>query len=153
MSTPLRAALWPTSPRKMVRLLGVVLVACVLAGCGHLPSPRTPFPLPANAMALELHTTPPAEQPLAGNWACPGALLAPVQVVRDGDAVVFQLNGQRVDLVWPRGFSARLLDGQAQIVAPDGSVGALAGEVIEDYLGGDASAICSVGNVIYGPAT
>jgi hypothetical protein len=80
-------------------------------------------------------------------------LLAPVEVVRDGDAVVFERDGERVDLVWPRGFSARALNGGAQIVAPDGRVIALEGEVLENYLGGDASAICSVGDVIYPPAS
>jgi len=75
--------------------------------------------------------------------------------VRKGDAVVFEtVAGERFDLVWPRGFSARLLDGQAEIVAPDGSVVAREGdELPSGTLGGPASDICEVNGVYYPPAS
>lgn len=41
----------------------------------------------------------------------------------------------RGDFVWPRGFSARLFNGQAELVAPDGTVIARAGDHLEG-LGG-----------------
>jgi hypothetical protein len=70
--------------------------------------------------------------------------------------------GDRIDLLWPRGFSARLLDNRAEIVAPDGSVVAREGdEVADGTLSGSASAtqpgqgfdICGVNGVYYLPAS
>jgi hypothetical protein len=67
--------------------------------------------------------------------------------------VVFDyLSGGRVDLVWPRGFSAWLLDGRAEIVAPDGSVVLSEGDVFSDIIGGVPN-ICEVNGVYYPPAS
>jgi len=74
-------------------------------------------------------------------------------MLRDGDAVAFEfLGGQSVHVVWPRGFSARLLDGRAELVAPDGSVVARDGDVLDRLVGG-TDAICEVNGVGYPPAS
>lgn len=74
-------------------------------------------------------------------------------MLRDGDAVTFEyLDGRPVDLVWPRGFSARLLEGQAEIVAPDGSVVARDGDEITGLVG-DTRDICQVDGITYPPAS
>jgi hypothetical protein len=86
-----------------------------------------------------------------------------VHVLHDGDAVAFEtVTGKRMDLVWPRGFSARLLDGRAEVVAPDGSVVAREGdELPSGTLGGSPSGtlaepgfdICQVNSAYYPPAS
>ncbi len=77
-----------------------------------------------------------------------------VRVLRDGSAVAFEwVGGGQVGLVWPRGFSAWLRDGEAEIVAPDGSVIAREGDVIRERLVGVESGICEVDGVLYPPAS
>lgn len=46
--------------------------------------------------------------------------------------------GERVSVVWPSGYSARLLNGRAELVAPDGSVLARERDVISNLGGGSA---------------
>jgi hypothetical protein len=143
----------------MTRLLAICVallvgtVACTVAPPSEPPAgPRTPAPLPSGATALTLATAPPATQ-IPGNWACGGSTIEPARVLREGDAVVFDyLSGGRVDLVWPRGFSAWLLDGRAEIVAPDGSVVLSEGDVFSDIIGGVPN-ICEVNGVYYPPAS
>jgi len=90
---------------------------------------------------------------------CPSALMAPVRVARDGDRMAFVLVDTGVDrrVLWPRGFSARLHQGRAELVAPDGTVVACDGGVI-DNLGGagpitDPFVVCDVGTDGYGPSS
>jgi len=102
-----------------------------------------------------LATAPPAE-PLGADveWGCAEQLIGDVRVLRDGSAVAFEwVSGGHVDLVWPRGFSAWLRDGEAEIVAPDGSVIAREGDVIRERLVGVESGICEVDGVLYPPAS
>lgn len=110
--------------------------------------------MPSGATALALQTRPPAtadeSQP---NWARPMALLGPFRMLRDGDAIAFEyLDGTAVELVFPRGFSARLLDGDAELVAPDGSVIAREGDELDELVG-DTRDICTVNGVTYPPAS
>ena len=67
--------------------------------------------------------------------------MAPIRVERDGGAMVFTRVdiGERLSVVWPSGYSARLLNGRAELVAPDGSVLARERDVISN-LGGGGSA-------------
>jgi hypothetical protein len=77
--------------------------------------------------------------------------------------VVFEtLTGGRIAFVWPHGFSAWLLNGRAEIVAPDGSVLAREGdEIPPGTLAGASSGtlsepgfdICGVNGVYYPPAS
>jgi hypothetical protein len=45
---------------------------------------------------------------------------------------------ERIVLIWPGGYSARLLEGRAELVAPDGSVLAREGDVVSNLAGGAA---------------
>lgn len=110
--------------------------------------------MPSGATALALQTRPPAtaeeRQP---NWACPMALLGPFRMLHDDDAIAFEyLDGTAVELTFPRGFSGRLLDGQAELVAPDGSVIAREGDELDELVG-DTRDICTVNGVTYPPAS
>jgi hypothetical protein len=62
------------------------------------------------------------------------ATVTPVRMERDGEFVVFvdEASGNRLPLVWPNGFSARLLDGRAELVLPNGSVLARDDAVIDN---------------------
>lgn len=134
-----------------IRVVPIVVVIALTA-CVHAARPRTPAPLPSGATAVELQTTPAASE-YVENWACPAALLNPIRVRRDGDAIAFDtLDGTPVHLVWPRGFSARLFDNRIEIVAPDGTLIARDGDVLDGLVGG-ADPICEVNGVTYPPAS
>ncbi len=47
-------------------------------------------------------------------------------------------SGERYTVVWPHGFSARLLDDRAELVYPDGSVLARERDVISNLAAGEA---------------
>jgi hypothetical protein len=66
--------------------------------------------------------------------------VTPIRVERDGNSMVFVSVDipARVSVVWPNGYSARLLDGRAELIAPDGSVLADDGDVISGLAGGAA---------------
>jgi hypothetical protein len=62
--------------------------------------------------------------------------------------------GTPESIVWAYGFSARVVDGQAELVAPDGTVVAREGDVISDAGGGlgltgDAFHVCQIGTTMY----
>lgn len=136
--------------------LSVGAAACTVGTIPtYAPITRTPAPLPSGATALTLETAAPATSDPGPGWACAESTPVSVRVVREGDAVVIKtVTGERIDLVWPRGFSARLLDGRAEIVAPDGSVVAREGdEIPSGTLSGPASDICGVNGVYYPPAS
>lgn len=109
-------------------VLGAVLLTLIV--------PR-PAALPPGATSLALPTQPWKPWPLGG-FGCPMALVAPARVGRDRDAVVFwRIDIQeRIVLIWPSGYSARLLEGRAELVGPDGSVFAREGDVISNVSGG-----------------
>ena len=147
--------------RKVARIMRAMLFAALvaaltLAACGGPQwSPRTPAPLPSGATPLLLPTAPPAEPLRAGvEWGCADMLIGDVRVIRVESAVAFErVEGGGVDLVWPRGFSAWLRDGETEIVAPDGSVIARDGDVISERLIGVESGICHLDGVLYPPAS
>lgn len=132
----------------------IALTGCQVASLGPQPaSPRPPASLPSGATALRLATASP-EATIPMNWACPGNAVTPTQVVREADTVIFvnQTTGQPIDLVWPRGFSARVVDDRAEIVAPDGTVVLREGDVFSDIISGPPN-ICEVDGVFYPPAS
>jgi hypothetical protein len=138
-------------------------VACsVVPSPSYAPTARTSAPLPSGATALTLKIAPAAASGPGPGWACAGATPVTVRVLHDGDAVVFEIGaGRQMDLIWPRGFSARLLDGRAEVAAADGTVVAREGdELPSGTLGGSPSGtqakpgfdICEVNGVYYPPA-
>jgi hypothetical protein len=68
------------------------------------------------------------------------AVLTPVRVQRDGGSMVFadEASGNRLQVVWPNGYSARLRNGRAELVPPNGSVLARDGDVIRNLASGAA---------------
>lgn len=145
----------------MSRILTICTLLVGAAACtpvalpSYAPTTRTPAPLPSAATALILETAPPAASGPGPAWACAESTPVSVRVVRNGETVVFEtVTGGRIDLVWPRGFSARLLDSRAEIVAPDGSVVAREGdEIPSGTLSGPAGDICGVNGTYYPPAS
>jgi hypothetical protein len=62
------------------------------------------------------------------------AALTPIRVERDGGSMVFvdAASGNQLQVVWPNGYSARLIDERAELIPPDGSVLAREGDVISN---------------------
>jgi len=145
----------------VTRLVLALLVAIALGGCGAAtgsPWPaRTPFPLPAGGSTVPLTTAPPAS-PFPPNvaWACPASLILPLRIIWDRAAGTVRLigvdTGGVVELVWPRGFSARVVADRLEIVAPDGTVVGRDGEILSG-LGGTESDVCNVKGTFYPPAS
>ena len=104
--------------------------------------------LPAGAERLHIATAAPNI-----TTGCAAALLSPVRVSTDGEALVLvsvEL-GDPVRVVWPAGFGAWRIDGQAVIADPWGSVVGREGDVLDGLGGGggsdDAFQVCPYGIV------
>ena len=137
-------------------LAGFVVVACALAflGATQLMGRNAHSALPLG-LAVE---DPAPPLPSGAQWACPQAVAGPVRVVQVGQMLAFvSLDGKTtVDLVWPRGFTARDLDGRAELIARDGSVIARGGDVLDAMGGGlgatgNAFHVCSFAGNVYDP--
>jgi len=72
-----------------------------------------------------------------GGFGCPMGLVSPIRVERDGASLGFTRvdTAERASIVWPSGFSGRLLDGRAELVAPDESVLAREHDVVSNLAG------------------
>jgi hypothetical protein len=103
----------------------------------YLITPRE-VPLPPGASALRLQTQPRSLVPF--NIGCPLGLLGPIVVGHDDAVMVFTVesSGRPIKLAWPFAWSARLVNGRAEVVTPDGSVFAREGDVIRNRLTGGA---------------
>ena len=117
------------------------LLLLFVAGCTQTPLPGIPLTL--------------ATADLRGD--CPAAGLQPVRLDRDADAMEFisVADGQRVEVVWPGGFAARLVDGVGRLYASDGEEIATEGDILRDLGGasdvaGSGFFVCSIGNTVYG---
>ena len=111
-----------------------VAIGLVLLGACN---PTTPAPLPSGATQLQLLTQAPPGINI-GPGGCPTALMSPVRVQRSGDVLSFvdATTGERRRLSWPAGFSARVLDGRAELITPLGNVYAREGDVLSNLIGG-----------------
>lgn len=138
--------------RRRTRVLAILAIGIVLlAATAFRLSPMWPGPgLPAGATHLTLTTAAPHLVPAMG---CAMALLGPVRVATADDqlVVVSVETGETVKVIWPSGWAAWRLDGQAELVDRDGTVVAREGDVIHDRFGGgtgndDAFHVCEFGD-------
>jgi len=119
-------------------VLALALAAGLSAACSLGESETTAYPLPSGAITIELPTQPPAPS----GQGCVLLALPPVRVDWDSSQRVVSFGGEKV--IWPNGFSARLLSsGRLEILAPDARVIARDGDTLQ--LGGsDYQHVCSV---------
>lgn len=132
--------------------LAIMVIAVVLVAVAALRiSPLWSGPaLPDGATRLTISTASPHLIPTFG---CAAVLLGPVRVTTVGDDMVFVSaeSGEPVNIVWPSGWAAWRLDGQAELVDRDGTVVAREGEIIRDRFGGglglgDDFHVCAIGS-------
>ena len=125
-----------------MRLILALVLAAGFAGACSASDESTVYPLPSAAITIELMT-----QAGTSSTACPPTDLAPVKADWDATHRALSVGGEKV--IWPRGFSARLLpSGHLEILAPDGTVVARDGDTIR--LGGsDYMHVCRVQSVEY----
>ena len=125
-----------------MRMFMVLVLAAGVAGACSAFEEETVYPLPSAAITIELPT-----QADPGPTVCPATDLAPVKVDWDAIHRGLSVGGQKV--IWPSGFSARLLpSGHLDILAPNGTVVARDGDTIG--LGGsDYMHVCRVQSVEY----
>ena len=103
-----------------------------------------------HAGAERLHITTAGPNLTAG---CAAALLAPVRVSTDVEelTLVSVESGETVRVVWPAGFGAWRIDGEAVVADPWGSVVGREGDVLDSLGGGEgldqAFQICPYGIV------
>lgn len=118
----------------------VVAIAASLVAVLLLLGPPRPAALPPGATQLTLVTAPWQWWPPRG-FGCQAALAPALRVGREGDAMVFNLvgSGERYRIMWPTGFSARLLNGRSELVDSDGTVVARDGDVISNFEVGEAA--------------
>ena len=147
-----KVAFASTRKRLLAGFLLVAAAALALMGATQLMGRSAHSALPLG-LAVE---DPAPSLPSGAQWVCAQALAGPVRLARDGQMLVFVSldTNTTANLVWPRGFSARLLDGRAELIARDGSVIAREGDVLGDLGGGgtaDGFHVCSVAEKVYGP--
>lgn len=143
----------------MPRRIVIIVFAAVACAIALLSASQLLGRSAHSAWPLGLAVEDPAPPlPSGASWACRLARAGPVRVARDGQMLVFtSLDGKTTaDLIWPRGFTARLLDGRVELVARDGSVVAREGDVLDGMGGGIGATgngfhICSVAGMGYDP--
>lgn len=123
---------------KTVRL---VLAAGLLVGACSASLPGTP---------LKIETA--SFQFIPGG--CPLAGLAPFTIERAGQELRFvQDPNAEIKIIWPFGFAAQLVDGQAVLYASDGMIVGREGEVVTNVGGSGASGsgfyVCAIGVKTY----
>jgi hypothetical protein len=120
--------------------VGLLVAVAVVGGAAvWLLGPSRPALLPANAEPLALRTQPWRAWPPTG-FGCGMAALTPIRVERDGTSMVFadEASGNRLQVVWPNGYSAWLMNDRAELVPPNGVVLAREGDVISNLSGNAA---------------
>jgi hypothetical protein len=158
MATAPRPA-WSAEVRGFLRFLRILLVIALLAiadlGVWLIFPPATAG-LPPGATRLELPTLPSrfGSRLVLG---CPAAAFPDLRVERANSTMVFiRVGGAggaetstgadgRIDPVWPAGWSARIVEGRAELVDPEGGVVAREGDVIRSLGGGNGMVCLTIG--------
>ena len=137
----------------MLRTAGLLLATlAVTAACSFGPAWIFPTsaPLPEGAVPVPIRVSPIPNESSDVEFACPAALLLPVEMVVDRSvtpprvAYRFVESGEPIEIQWSWGISAYDLDGVVHIVAPDGEDLMIEG-VVADDIGG-----CSVDDDVFG---
>ena len=128
----------------------LAVLALGLAGAVFRLSPLWPGPaLPPGAERLRIETTPPH---LVPTFACQTALLAPARIATTDHELILisSFDEKPVKVVWPSGWAAWRMNGQAELVNRDGAVVGREGETIVGFGGGvgtdRAFHVCIVGS-------
>lgn len=150
---------------RIARIAAVVVVLLLVASSAWLrfgtESPGAPVGTespgaPGQPLTI-VNDAAPTPLPSGASYACPGTLTnMSLRVERSGTQLVVVTDstvgnpifaigspvvavGSPVDAVWPYGFSARLVDGKAELLASDGTVVAREGDVLTSVNGVDSS--------------
>jgi hypothetical protein len=125
----------------MIKLL-TLLLAVAIAGCtGRAPA--------GGALTIDTASAY-SPQPGAAE-VCEQAIFEWMVVGRTGDRLTFTgvTSGHVATLIWPHGFTARVIDDKGALLDPFGIVIGREGDTIAD-LGGGGGRVCSIGGHIYG---
>jgi len=148
---PARAKRRRQSPMTLVRPLAaaaavLVISALALSVYWARSGPAEPAALPSG-QSLTVVT-----EPLSIPGApCLMAALRGAHMRRSGSRVVFSQGSQDVAITWPYGTTAWLVNGEAELFAPDGTLIATEGETLPDLTGGlggadDRFHVCEIGS-------
>ncbi len=141
-----------------LRLVALVAAAVALYLLAWILLPPSPAALPDGAARLEMRTQ---ASHIGARLVlgCAAAALPEMRVASDGLAMIFLRvagaggaeietgPGGTIDPVWPAGWSARLLDGRAELVSPDGVVVAREGDLIRSLGGGNGVVCLTIGSL------
>ena len=126
---------------RLAAALLTVFCAIALVGCQAETAPMTFGPLP---LALRTQTR--------YFEACEDALLQPIRFTRLGEEAVFfsVATHDQVQVVWPKDFHARLVNGRAELLDSFGVLVAVQDDVLDNIGGsGDPFNACSIGGRYY----
>jgi hypothetical protein len=125
--------------------LALVLAALAIAVCGSWALFGQGAGTSQQALTIATEPSPPPPGDI-----CALVRFGAVEMRRAGSRVVFTSpTGQDVQIVWPYGTTARLVDGRAEMFAPDGTLIATEGQLVSGPGGGlgadDAFHVCTIG--------
>lgn len=128
--------------RRRAVLLAAALVAVGACSAGPAWIFPTPAPLPEGAVPVPIRVQAIPNESSDVEFACPAALLSPVEMVVDRSVTPprvsyrFVESGEPIEIEWTWGISAYELDGVVHIVAPDGEDLMIEGVIADDIGGG-----------------
>jgi hypothetical protein len=136
---------------RITRIAAVVVVLLLAAGSAWLRFGSGPPGAPGQPLTI-VNDAAPTPLPSGASYACPATLTnMSLRVVRSGTqlVVVDATTGSAVNAVWPYGFSARLVEGKAELLASDGTVVAREGDVLTSLSGWTGGEVGGPGWVIH----
>jgi hypothetical protein len=123
----------------MIRLITLLLAVAVVGCTGEVAG-----------SALTIDTRPAFSAQPGAAEVCNQARFEPLVVGRTGDRLTFTgaTSGQTATVIWPHGFTARVIDGKGALLDPSGTVIGREGDTLAN-LGGGGGTVCSIGSRIY----